>query len=43
MEILINENFETSIDIHSEFDFYLAEKALEYLRANNPEKVKLFL
>ena len=43
VEILINENFETSIDIHSEFDFYLAEKTLEYLRANNPEKVKLFL
>ena len=43
VEILINENFETSIDIHSDFDFYLAEKALEYLRANNPEKVKLFL
>ena len=43
VEMLINENFETSIDIHSEFDFYLAEKALEYLRANNPEKVKLFL
>ena len=43
VEILINENFETSIDIHTEFDFYLAEKALEYLKVNNPEKVKLFL
>ena len=43
VEILINENYETSIDIHTEFDFYLAEKALEYLKINNPEKVKLFL
>ena len=43
VEILINENFETSIDIHDEFDFYMAERALEYLKKNNPEKVKLFL
>ena len=43
VEIIINENFETSIDIHDEFDFFLAEKALEYLKKNNPEKVKLFL
>ena len=43
IEIIINENFETSIDIHDEFDFFLAEKALEYLKKNNPEKVKLFL
>ena len=43
VEIIINDNFETSIDIHTEFDFFLAEKALEYLKKNNPEKVKLFL
>ena len=43
VEILVNDNFQTSIDIHDEFDFYLAEKALEYLKKNNPEKVKLFL
>tara|TARA_B100001250_G_scaffold411573_1_gene440560 strand:- start:157 stop:891 length:735 start_codon:yes stop_codon:yes gene_type:complete len=43
VEILINDNFETSIDIHDEFDFFLAEKALDYLKKNNPEKVKLFL
>ena len=43
VEIIINNNFETSIDIHSEFDFFLAEKALEYLKKNDPEKVKLFL
>ena len=43
VEIIINNNFETSIDIHNEFDFFLAEKALEYLKKNNPEKVKLFL
>ena len=43
VEIIINDNFETSIDIHNEFDFFLAEKALEYLKKNSPEKVKLFL
>ena len=43
VEILINDNFETSIDIHDEFDFYMAEKALEYLKKNNPARVKLFL
>ena len=43
VEIIINNNFETSLDIHNEFDFFLAEKALEYLKKNNPEKVKLFL
>ncbi len=43
VEMIINNNFETSIDIHNEFDFFLAEKALEYLKKNNPEKVKLFL
>ncbi len=43
VEIIPNDNFETSIDIHDELDFFLAEKALEYLKKNNPEKVKLFL
>ena len=43
VDFILNENFETSIDIHSEFDFFLAEKVLEYLKINNPEKVKLFL
>ncbi len=43
VEIIINNNFETSIDIHNEFDLFLAEKALEYLKKYNPEKVKLFL
>ena len=31
VEVIINDNFETSIDIHTEFDFFLAEK-LEYLK-----------
>tara|TARA_B100001057_G_scaffold313362_1_gene313524 strand:- start:209 stop:943 length:735 start_codon:yes stop_codon:yes gene_type:complete len=43
VEIIMTDNFETSIDIHDDFDFFLAEKALEYLKKNNPEKVKLFL
>ncbi len=43
VEIIVNDNFETSIDIHSEFDFFLAERVLEYLKEHSPEKVKLFL
>ncbi len=43
VEIIVNENFETSIDIHNEFDFFLAERALEYLKVHNPENVKIFL
>ena len=43
VDFVINDNFETSIDIHNDFDFFLAEKALEYLKKNQPEKVKLFL
>ena len=43
VEIIINEDFQTSIDIHDEFDFFLAEKALEYLKEYSPEKVKIFL
>ena len=43
VEIIINEDFQTSIDIHDEFDFFLAEKALEYLKEHSPEKVKIFL
>ena len=43
VDFIINDNFETSIDIHNDFDFFLAEKALEYLKENQPEKVKLFL
>ncbi len=43
VDFVINDNFETSIDIHNDFDFFLAEKALEYLKENQPEKVKLFL
>ena len=43
VEIMINEYFETSIDIHNDFDFFLAEKALEYLKIHDAERVKLFL
>lgn len=43
VEIIVNEDFQTSIDIHDQFDFFLAEKALEYLKEHNPEKVKIFL
>ena len=43
VEIIVNEDFQTSIDIHDEFDFFLAEKALEYLKEHDPEKVKIFL
>ena len=35
VKIIINDNFETSIDIHSEFDFYLTEKVIEYFKKND--------
>ena len=41
VDMIINENFETSIDIHNEFDFFIAEKALEYLKEHNPEKGRI--
>jgi CMP-N,N'-diacetyllegionaminic acid synthase len=33
----------TSIDIHNEFDLYMAEKAISYLKENRPSLVSLFL
>ncbi|MBT0963465.1 acylneuraminate cytidylyltransferase family protein [Denitromonas iodatirespirans] len=33
---------ETSIDIHTDFDLFLAEKAIEYLAEHHPERVPLF-
>ncbi len=33
---------ETSIDIHTDFDLFLAEKAIEYLGEHYPERVSLF-
>ncbi len=35
VKILINDNFETSIDIHSKFDFYLTKKVIEYFKKND--------
>lgn len=36
VEILVNHRSETGLDIHDEFDFFLVEKALEWLRSNDP-------
>lgn len=33
---------ETSIDIHTEFDLFLAEKAIEYLSKNHPDRATIF-
>ena len=40
--LLINDNSETAIDIHTSFDLFLAEQAIEYLKEHHPERVKLF-
>lgn len=37
-----NDLAETSIDIHTDFDLFLAEKAIEYLSEHFPERVSLF-
>ena len=41
--LIINEYSETSIDIHTAFDLFLAEQAIEYLKSHDPERVKLFI
>lgn len=42
VHLIANDLTETSIDIHSEFDLFLAEKAIEYLAEHYPERVRLF-
>ena len=39
VELIDNENTETAIDIHSAFDLYLAEKAIEYFREHEPDRL----
>lgn len=39
VELIPNDYAETAIDIHSAFDVFLAEKAIEYLQAHHPERV----
>jgi CMP-N,N'-diacetyllegionaminic acid synthase len=43
VKIILNDLSETAIDIHTEFDLFLAEQAIAYLKQNHPERVKLFL
>lgn len=43
VEIIVNKSEESFIDIHSEFDLYLAEASISYLKKIHPERVKLFI
>lgn len=43
VKLLVNDNFETSIDIHSHFDIYLAECIIKYFKKISPDRVELFL
>lgn len=38
-----DDTLESLIDIHCEFDLHMANSAIEYLVANNPERVELFI
>ena len=38
VEIISNGLTETAIDIHDEFDLFLAEKAIEWLRVHAPNR-----
>lgn len=38
VELIPNDNTETAVDIHSAFDLFLAEKAIEWLRENDPKR-----
>lgn len=42
VEIIENSLSETSIDIHTAFDLFLAEQSIQYLKKHHPERVKLF-
>ncbi|KAA3652787.1 MAG: acylneuraminate cytidylyltransferase family protein [Proteobacteria bacterium] len=42
VHLMPNDLTETSIDIHTDFDLFLAEKAIEYLSEHHPERVALF-
>ena len=43
VHLISNDNTESFIDIHTEFDLYLAEKTIEYFKRKDPSKVKIFL
>ncbi len=43
VHLIENGLFETCIDIHSEFDLYLAEKAIEYFLEHEPERAVVFV
>lgn len=42
VHLIPNDLSETSIDIHTEFDLFLAEKAIEFLCKNHPERAFIF-
>ena len=42
VHLIPNDNSETVIDIHSAFDLFLAQKAIDYLVEHHPERVPLF-
>ena len=39
VKLLINNNQETNIDIHSKYDLYIAKKTIEYFKKNDPNKL----
>ena len=39
VKLLINNNQETNIDIHSKYDLYVAKKTIEYFKKNDPNKL----
>ena len=43
VHIIPNSFTEVSIDIHTEFDLFMAENAIEYLKINDPDRVSIFM
>jgi CMP-N-acetylneuraminic acid synthetase len=43
VHLMENDVFETCIDIHCEFDLYMAEKAIEYFLEHEPERAAVFI
>lgn len=41
--LIINNNLETFIDIHDEYDLFLAEQTIKFFKKKDPQRIKLFL
>ncbi len=43
VHLIVNDRSETAIDIHTEYDLFLAEQTIAYFKQTDPQRVRLFL